>query len=698
MIENYIDKIAGLLTDRSHGVLVGGLTLLIEICGAMPSVIPTFRKLSTQLIRMLKNLVLSGYAPEHDVSGITDPFLQCRILHTLRVLGAGDKEVSEGMSDILAQVATNTESSKNAGVAILYECVRTILGIEADTSLRVLGINTLCKFLVNRDNNIRYVALNTLTKVAPGDLKSIQRHRGTIVDCLRDPDISIRRRALDLVSLLVNDTNVKPLIKELLGYLTTADAEFKEDLTSKICRVVSKHAPSRRFQTNTIMQVLIDAGEFVLDDISNTLPSFIASDTLLQAHAVHTLFRALEKSQGSTSLCLASIWCIGEFGEHLAHPTTAHEDDAALEPVQMTRVTTVMSNLLESSLQPSLVKIYTLTAVLKLSSRYPSHKSQFGSILERHHSSIVVEMQQRSSEYSMLLQLEPTLLKELVDHMPTTDDEAASQGDARGSSQPAAAVQGSASAADDLLNLLDDMSMPSGGAGGVGGGMPAVTGGGQAMSDLLGDVFGGPAPTTSSAPTGAGSAPSMTGGGVGGIDLLGDMLGGGPSVASPAAPSAAPQLGGGGGGGIGGVSGGGGAPTGNHQMMAYDKNGILAKMELVKHPVNKQLTQINTSFTNSNPTPVENFTFQVIQSPTSPLLLTREFHFSGPGKSATCLCQLCCSDWHTCLQLSTRPLSPSAGGRSQARKVADQSSVVHYHSSKQLWDCDADLPHIQSDA
>ena len=155
----------------------------------------------------------------------------------------------------LFQVATNTESSKNAGVAILYECVRTILHIEADSGLRVLGINTLGKFLLNRDNNIRYVALNTLTKVAPADLKSIQRHRGTIVDCLRDPDISIRRRALDLVSLLVNDTNVKPLIKELLGYLGGADTEFKEDLTSKICRVVARHSPSRRFQANTIMQV-----------------------------------------------------------------------------------------------------------------------------------------------------------------------------------------------------------------------------------------------------------------------------------------------------------------------------------------------------------------------------------------------------------------------------------------------------------
>ena len=38
--------------------------------------IPNFRALGPQLLKMLKNLVLSGYAPEHDVSGITDPFLQ----------------------------------------------------------------------------------------------------------------------------------------------------------------------------------------------------------------------------------------------------------------------------------------------------------------------------------------------------------------------------------------------------------------------------------------------------------------------------------------------------------------------------------------------------------------------------------------------------------------------------------------------
>lgn len=61
-------------------------------------------QLVPSLVRILKNLIVSGYSPEHDVGGVTDPFLQVKILRLLRVLGAGDQEATDTMNDILAQV------------------------------------------------------------------------------------------------------------------------------------------------------------------------------------------------------------------------------------------------------------------------------------------------------------------------------------------------------------------------------------------------------------------------------------------------------------------------------------------------------------------------------------------------------------------------------------------------------------------
>ncbi len=49
-----------------------------------------------------------------------------------------------------AQVATSTEGNRNAGNAILYEAVQTIMGVEAIGGLRVLAINILGRFLANK--------------------------------------------------------------------------------------------------------------------------------------------------------------------------------------------------------------------------------------------------------------------------------------------------------------------------------------------------------------------------------------------------------------------------------------------------------------------------------------------------------------------------------------------------------------------
>jgi AP-1 complex subunit gamma-1 len=54
-------------------------------------------------------------------------------------------------------VATNTESLKNAGNAVLYELVNCVMAIESEAGLKALAVTTLGKFLASKDPNLKCV-------------------------------------------------------------------------------------------------------------------------------------------------------------------------------------------------------------------------------------------------------------------------------------------------------------------------------------------------------------------------------------------------------------------------------------------------------------------------------------------------------------------------------------------------------------
>ena len=56
-------------------MLLATTTLMVEILRVDESYIKAFRKYVATLVRILKNLLMSGYNPEYEISGVKDPFL-----------------------------------------------------------------------------------------------------------------------------------------------------------------------------------------------------------------------------------------------------------------------------------------------------------------------------------------------------------------------------------------------------------------------------------------------------------------------------------------------------------------------------------------------------------------------------------------------------------------------------------------------
>ncbi|XP_072943636.1 AP-1 complex subunit gamma-1 isoform X2 [Epargyreus clarus] len=436
LMEMFLPATRSLLTEKNHGVLITGVTLITEMCENSPDTLNHFKKIVPNLVRILKNLILAGYSPEHDVSGVSDPFLQVKILRLLRILGKNDAEASEAMNDILAQVATNTETSKNVGNTILYETVLSIMDIKSESSLRVLAINILGRFLLNNDKNIRYVALNTLLRTVHVDTSAVQRHRTTILECLKDPDVSIRRRAMELSFALINGQNIRAMMKELLAFLERSDAEFKAHCSSAMVLAAERYAPSSKWHLDTLFRVFLKAGNYLRDDtVSGTLQIVSAAAGERQAYAAMRLWSALERAAcaGDASekqpLVQVAAWTIGEYGDMLvseaSNAISMVDEDGVDDFVRPTEeyVIDIYQKLLWSTQLSITSKEYLLLSLAKLSTRFTTRPSQekIRVIVDTFGSHIHIELQQRGVELGQLYRQHAHLRGALLERMPAME-------------------------------------------------------------------------------------------------------------------------------------------------------------------------------------------------------------------------------------------------------------------------------------
>lgn len=557
LAESFLDGAEALLADRHHGVLLAAVTLILRLCdneqkalndvrvnrgsdariaNANPdSITRRFRARVPDLVKILRALLHGAYSAEHDVGGQHDPFLQVKLLRLLRTLGKGDAEASDAMSDALANVASNeSRSSKNAGAAVLYEAVRCAVGVESVGGLRVLAVNVLGRFLADKDNNVRYVALNALAKVVGNDAQAVQRHRRTIVECVKDGDVTIRRSALNLVYSLVNAGNVETLAPELLEYLAVADPEFKSDVATKIARLSTTFAPSDRWRIDTFVQTLLRGGSHVAREECRSFVALLTNRVALQPYATRALFRAAHDAafdDAHAPLVAVACWALGEYGDDVYQNRLPDEPPLALTPRD---VVDTLKSVLRDARAPRDTRRVAATALAKLAARVPELRSDCVAAVAAFGSALDLEMQQRSVEFAGVFGRGADVAAAALERMPpmAMRDEVGANAVGADVMSAAAAAAPDASLGGDLLG---DLLGPEPG----GAQTSAVASGADLLGDLLGDATGGSLGSLGSL-GGLGGAPvfpSSHGAAVAvAADPLAELMGGSPSPFAPGVP------------------------------------------------------------------------------------------------------------------------------------------------------------------
>jgi hypothetical protein len=402
MIDSYIDKIPTLLEDRTHSVCLSGIYLVIEMINKKPAIIEKIKKYHSMFVKYEKSLLSVSYSPEFDVNGITDPFLQAKILEIMQYTAKDDKDLIDELADLFVSVQSITESSRQTGYALQYEIIKTINNLNASSGMKSLSNNILGKFLSSNDYNLKYIALNTLKDVARKDLSSIQKHRGVILEFLKDNDISLQKRALDLIYLIINKNNLKKITRECLIFLPKAEDEIKFELTKKLQDSIVKYSLSYKWEIDSLIKMVINSKGKIYEDVLSQIINAILKVKDLYIYSAHKAFIALKmkKNENNPSLVKLCIYIIGELCTYLIKNNTLNCKNETVT-VNENDVLNLLKEIgaKHNSLGNETVIEYLLNALVKLLIRIPEKRNEIESIIKSYRRSYFSEVQSRALEY-----------------------------------------------------------------------------------------------------------------------------------------------------------------------------------------------------------------------------------------------------------------------------------------------------------
>ncbi|KAL4505321.1 hypothetical protein ABPG72_002383 [Tetrahymena utriculariae] len=396
----------------SLGFLSASASFLLGI--AQLSSPDLFSDVVPKIVKILSKLVLNKECSNDYLYYQTpNPWLQVKLLKILQLYPIPtDENIKKVLLEVLRTLinidVTKSVNRNNVNHGILFEATSLLIyygdGIpkkRMDEVIKRLGV-----FISFREPNFRYLGLETMCKLVHNNEDLIEKHLSTILKSLKSNDISIKRRALELLYLMCNQNTSKRIVEELLGYAEEkADLVIKEELVLKIAILAEKFADNLTWYIDCVIKLISSSGDFVTDDIWFRIIQMIVgfgkeSNPELQRYAALKLFTSINIPHAHENLVCIAAFVISEYSPLLV--------DSGKDPQKIFDVLNRHYSLCSEKGRQMLINAYA-----KLAARYSDLRGIVQSIFEVSSEHFDPDLQQRGVEYNALLN-EPQQVQQII--------------------------------------------------------------------------------------------------------------------------------------------------------------------------------------------------------------------------------------------------------------------------------------------
>jgi len=413
-LKEWASKILPLMNDGDMGVKLAAASLVVVCAQQFPDAYSDCVDIAVAKLSQI--VIAKDFKSEYVYYKVPAPWLQVKLLRLLQYYP--EITTSQSKTDInkIIQFVLNSSQEipknvqqENAQHAVLFEAINLAIHLDAESDLVAQSTSLLSKFISAKETNLRYLGLDALAHLAGcvDSLDVLKQHYETIIVSLNDKDISVRRRALDLLYSMCDFTNYKSIVKELLQYLTLAEFAIREELVLKIAILTEKFSTDSSWYVDVMIALIIGAGDQISDDVWHRVVQIISNDEALQPYAARSVMNSMQSLGSQENLIKIGAYILGEYGHLIA-------DELGYQPVDQLAV-------LQQRIRSCNIatRSLLLTTMLKFANIFPEIKLKVVEIFDQYRHVLDVELQQRACEYysiAMMPSLE--ILETVCDAIP----------------------------------------------------------------------------------------------------------------------------------------------------------------------------------------------------------------------------------------------------------------------------------------